>query len=520
MSSDDDMPDLAPVLKSYMVIECNDSDLDTLPELGEPIYNALDYAIYNLDSNAFIKSYIISNIHDGNVYDIFRRPILYPYLELLLSNDIKLCDHVRRLIAPGYRLIYRFATEINIQSLHIILSYLSTNELSKDICNHSIYKGNLQILDILFEFGYDIKSAFDKKIIIDAGKDSKRDPPIKFDIFIQLEKYGVNILSNVNIVCMIFCHCDDIIGLTFCLENGSNATDIITKINNVVHIDIIKLLLNYGAHLNKFRLYNIKCIMDYGRNFSIVKYLIENGLDVSNYVFDLIIYNIIYSTEAIIYFMDKGVNIEMINKLLPIACGNGNIESVNFLLENGADIHYDDDHILDFISIYSNNYNTRGNDKWFTIVKILIKNGAICNDPLYTFCLYAINVHSSIYNIDTELFEYFLNLGIDLNNKLHLDIKEFVYNDEVEYILDMVVDVDYIKLFTLCLKYGADPFINNHSPLRIAIQNDNLEVIKILLDMGSIVDSELDYQVDQSTIDLLDAYQINHKLTKIIKTYM
>jgi hypothetical protein len=149
------------------------------------------------------------------------------------------------------------------------------------------------------------------------------------------------------------------------------------------------------------------------------------------------------------------------------------------------------------------------------ITKLLIKNGAVPNDPMYTFCLYIIRIRSRTF--DVELFTYFLNTGINPNGKFDLKIKDkYVYEDNIEYILDAIVYVHKINLFKLCLEYGADPYINNHSPLKLAIKMNRLEMIKILLELGSTVDPNIDYHVDVATIDLLDQYQINHKLKKLI----
>jgi ankyrin repeat protein len=255
--------------------------------------------------------------------------------------------------------------------------------------------------------------------------------------------------------------------------------------------------------------------MGYGTNFPVVKHLIENGLDVSNYIYDLTERSISYSTHAAKYFINMGISVDELNKLLPIACNYGNIASVNLLLESGADAHYDNNYILDFMHVNSHwgYYNT---DKWYTIVKILIKRGAISNNPLYTFCLYIANIYDCVF--DEELFTYFLDGLINPDDKLDPNIKcTFKFDDDVTYILDAVVYLGSNQLFNLCLKYGADPFINNHMPLQLAIKYDNLVVIKILLDLGSVVDHELTYMVDVATINLLNQYSIPHKLQKKLK---
>lgn len=530
-SDDDTMPNLAPGCK-LLIVENDSDDItdDEIPNL-KPFDDSdlLRISIVNFDIDTIKELFIVSNIND-NIYAMLARPNLYPTLELLLEHNKELRDHISLLICNEYRRIYRMITEIksvdnsdqiNLHLLVICVKYLSVDNLLQDIFDRAIYENDLRIIDTLFTTGekktqnvsfsptgYDVVSAFNK--VISSFENKFYYYPIKFNTFITLSKYNIDIVSYVDKICILFYNYNDVPGLEFCLENGVDANDIITRIQCRLDIDTIKCLLNHGADINKLKLDNIKCIMVHSANFLVMEYLIENGLDVSNYLYDLIVFSIGYSTDATKYFINMGIGADKLNELLPIACTIGNIEIVKFLLENGADVHYNNNSILDFMHInYKLCYDNT--DKWYKIVKILIKNGAISNDVLYTFCLYIANVYDC--GFDKELFTYFLNGYIDPNDKLDPNIKHtFGFDSDVEYILDAIVYLGSNQLFKLCLKYGADPFINNHMPLQLAIKSNNAIIIKILLDLGSVVNSELEYVVFESTINLLNQYQINHKL--------
>lgn len=392
---------------------------------------------------------------------------------------------------------------------------LSLHTFLQRIFDQAISADNLQMLNILFEAGYDINLALNNTTIFNRmwTTNGKYMPQIKFSTFMHLEKLGINISEHVGKVCMIFCHSNDSIGLGFCLDNGVNVDHVFQLIIRPVHIEVIICLLRYNPNLNKLNLSNIEYIMGFnGDNYLSIIHLIENGLDISEYLYEFLSLCVYRSTNMLKYFINMGIDADTLNKLLPKACESGNFERVELLLANGADIHYNNNSILNFI--YTDSSVKHSNKNWFNVTKLLIKNGAITNNIIYTFCAYICKI--SICGFDEELFTYFLELGIDVNSKFDMDVNKGYEYNSIEYILDAIVYLGYIDLFKLCLKYGADPYINNHSPLKIAIKQNKLDIIKLLLDLGSVVNPELNCPVEQSTIDLLDTYQINHKLKKLI----
>ena len=61
---------------------------------------------------------------------------------------------------------------------------------------------------------------------------------------------------------------------------------------------------------------------------------------------------------------------------------------------------------------------------------------------------------------------------------------------------------------------GADPFINSHGPLKIAIMWNKINIISLLLELGSALDPEFEYVVRSDIISVIEKFGIiNHKLT-------
>lgn len=489
----------------------NDIYLQLENALASTNFIRLRNAIMNSNIGLIQELFTVANISSDSVSRIICKPELYPTLKFLLEDNNELCDYVREIIVSDINISNYISHNITPELLHIVLSYLPTDKILQNIFDQSIYTGNLKILDILFTAGYDIVSAFDKtnfKLHIVFG--TKCEPKINFNTFMHLGKLGIDMLKYINIVCMEFCHGNDVNGLVFCLENGIDPNYVFSEIRYLVNIDIIKCLVDHGGDLNKLKLVAIKNIMA-DHNVLAIIYLVESGLDISNYLYDLIVICIYSPNITIKYLLNMGVTTDMLNKLLLLACDAYNTEHIKLLLDYGADIHCNNNMILNYIDQYPISH--RG--KTFSTAKFLIKQGAIPNDPFYTFCLYVAN--TSVCKFDEELFTYLLDLGIDLNGKFDSNIKKRYISKcvPIEYILDVIVSLGQMELLKLCLKYGADPYINNHSPITVAVKTNSLSMIKFLLDLGSVVDCELEYIVSKSIISLLDEYQINHKLTNL-----
>jgi ankyrin repeat protein len=387
---------------------------------------------------------------------------------------------------------------------------LSTNYLyintAFGIFNKAIEINDYKTLDILHKIGFDIKTEFNEIV----GRVYR----IKFELFIYLEKYGVDILFHLNKVAVMLYHQEDINGLRSCLEYGADANYILSKTNFAVNIDQLNCLLEYGVDLNRLDISRIESIVKAGGNNSlpIIKHLVENGLDLTPYLNHLgdLLMMVIYNDYHLImdYVIQLRSDIDSDN-ILYMTCRLGAIECVKVLLNNGVNIHIDNDSIINFIE--SNTRDASLTYNWYTIAKILIKSGAVINDINYTFCSYIRK--SRLYGFDEELFTYFLDMGVDFNRKLNPIIKVESNDYDIAYILEAVVYFRSVEALVSCLKYGADPHIDNDSPLKIAIDTSKFHCVKLLLDLGSVLNPDFECETTEKIVDLFDQLAITHKLT-------
>lgn len=480
----------------------------------------LVYAITHNNIDLIVHLFSPDNMTNDIISHIISNPNLYPTLEFMLSTNTELCKSISKIL-PYVPYIQNIPKENNTQLLNIIIKYLSTNKVIRKIIANSISNNNLNIIDILFENNYDIKSVF-SKILHPCYLDGT---PIT--TFISLQKYGIDMNIHINKISKIILNTgNDTIGIKYCLENGADPNYIIRKIKYRTNLNITKCILQYIPDINSLDAEVIIKIGGYCNDVNLegFHYLVNSRLDASKYMYDLIYHFILYDTNNNLEkLINLGYDIPDINNLFFISVRSGRIECAKILLKNGADIHMDNNVIILFIDydipkleLMHPNLRHCSHSKWFAVAKFLIDSGAIINDIQYTFCLYVARLNNCKYH--EELFTHFLNMGVDLDAKFDLTCKKNMADDiHITYILEAIVYAGSIELLQLCLKYGANLHINNFGSLHTAIWYNKLDIVKFLLDVDSIVDPNFECNVTTEMIDLLDQYQIPHKLKKIDK---
>lgn len=475
------------------------------------LYAVLEYFVTpdNMDFiNELCEGYDLSRIV---ITILISNSTLYPFLENLFRTNIITLNIFESISGCVYNEIM---DKSNMQLLDMIITYMPSSNNLKYIFYGALEDNNIYILDTLFERNYDIKLEFDKKMTHRKQNPVMEDyeQELKFITFMHLVKYGVDVFSYVDVMSMVFYYKNDIDGLKFCLENNSDTKYILDNLYYCPNIVITQCLLDYGVEINRLKFEQIKSIIgNWDDDLQLIIYLVENGLNIWDYMNNILIYIIECGHNIILeYFISLDVDINFRNgELLFVAYQKGSIECLKMLLKNNINIG-SDNYISKFIALELSKYSSYHN--WIAIVKILLDHGIIIDDPYNIFCWYVSNIQKC--GFDLELLTLILNCGIDLDNKMHsspvLSFKKF-------YILEIIVSLGELELFNLCLKYGADPFINDHSPLKLAIKSNKTAIVKILLDLGSIVDINLTYEVEQEIIDLLDTYHIAHNLKKLIK---
>jgi hypothetical protein len=393
-----------------------------------------------------------------------------------------------------------------IQFINFIHVHLFTPHAINATIHISLKFNYVIAIDILFAYNYDIKKEFDD--IMHNYISSQR--KIKLSTFIFLEKHGIDILYWIKTISRIMLYANDLLGLRFCMDNGVDINYIFNNMYFNTDIDTLKYLLDHGANLNKLSSHIVK------------KFIHGGGTD---------------DPEVIAYLLDNGINID-INQLLIVCINENCLNIMKYLLPLGSDIHFLNDFLLFYVaqqgkikfvellleySFFNNDillfvemnpfeYYKRYPDLQFTgkcqncleIVNILIKSGINLTDPAYVCCAYLFC--TELWHGNEELFTYFLNYNFDLNMPVKLKHASCDL-----YILELAV-MHGVPLTKLCLQYGANPYINNHGPLNKAIKYNKLDTARILLDLGSKLDSDLDFAITSNMVNLLEEYQIEYKI--------
>lgn len=459
------------------------------------------YAIDTDNIDLFKHTFTINNLSDLIIRVMLSKSNLLfcSALEFMLERDQILCDNIKHKLEFDNRSansIHWIPIDNNILMLNIIIKYLACDVIIRTLITNSICNNNTHMIDIISDYGYDIKSEFD---ILIYSKYSAFN--IKFDTLIFLKKYA-DILVHINRIGEIVYHSNDFVGLQYCLENGINvnyimASNEMNSTDQTIHL--IKYMLNYGADLNLISFQELVYCID-SNNLDLIIFLVENGFNINNYLDELMLLAISFHKFDIMkYLINLGADIHyQDDQALFHAVGVGDIKCLELLLDLGANIRADNDSILLFIEGGDRYCNIDCDyENWLLIAKCLIKYGAVMSDPtrvLYWF-LYAYNICP----IDEELFTHCLDHGIDFDMEIN-----------GEYILDTIVDYDSIPLIKLCLQYGVD-LTKNNNLLKIAVQINSIEMVRLLLDIGCSISSNINYYSTTNTeiINLIDAHNLN-----------
>lgn len=439
----------------------------------------------------------------------------YDILEIILENNLDRCISILDNSKIYLSNLEELPNKNNIQLLNIILKYLPLDNIILPLINDTFHANNTIILDILFNAGFNIKLEFDKYISNSSLFDYFS---LKKETYVHLQNYDIDLDQYINRLAELYFDTNDVPGLEFCLDFGADVDHVIKKIN-YLEGDVVKTLINRGGNINLMDPEAIKYISDDDAGMDIIIYLVDNGLNISTYITDLILTAVDMNRPIMLsYYIKMGADIHFQNDLLLFySAYRGYIECVEILLENGANIHANNDSILLFSTRINIPEHMLADDEdrdhheiknYFKIANILIKAGAVSNNYASVFCSLVLNLICTPF--DKELFTYLLDQNINLSEKI--DIQSLPLT---EYIFELVVAVGSIELLNMCLEYGVDLYINNASPLKIAIRYNKLESVEILLKLGCSLDENFECRTIGDIIDEVDRYGIVHKLIKI-----
>ena len=226
----------------------------------------------------------------------------------------------------------------------------------------------------------------------------------------------------------------------YLIEKGAQIIDVVTEPNMSPlqlaarnrHFEVVKVLTDHGAHLN---LKDIGAAIESGR-LEIVEYLIQ-----------------------------KGVQINDSNICVAIEFGHTDI--VKFLVENGANVNAKDYvYLTPLLRALKNGH--------IKIAKLLIENGADPNTKdLYQMSALDIAIERKYYEIAKPLIEH----GASVQNiKIPSEFLNIV----------IAVKIGHVKLVKHVLSQNEVNKDDLQRSLMIAIKNENLDIVKLLLKQDAI----------------------------------
>lgn len=192
------------------------------------------------------------------------------------------------------------------------------------------------------------------------------------------------------------------------------------------------------------------------------------------------------------FLIDNGANVHT-NQEEPLrrACLSGNKDLVEYLIKSGSNIHVTK--IYRGVDIPLNNACKSGN---IELVKLLIKKGIALKRKN---CRALISAFESR---NLKLIKYLISLGYDIKKDSAECLEAAVYNNDMKLIsflekngvsikergglaFESACEYGNIRMFELLLKRGVDPKFNNGKGLIKAVYNSNFDIAQILIKMNA-----------------------------------
>ncbi len=387
----------------------------------------------------------------------------------------------------------------------------------KTIIERAIRYNNLDMITYALDANYDVQAAFDNLMESWQGQSEK-------EMIILLMDHGIDIHKWITQLHMNAVTNSQLDFAIFCLNNGADIHDdpscLLDTCCENCDINILKYLLENGLDVNHICMgciENILCDPSISKNdsFAFIKYMINNGFDLSDRLNHLMIQSIAHdNSELLTYCMELGADIHTDDGVALFAAVHyRHTHMINFLLESGADINAGDDSILIFMTgrndrslpydFGKNNLNFYSADSecvhfksenFCEIFKLLVKNGATINDPDILILL----LGNEYVDLDGEIVEYIVD-NVDINFQCRTNILFNRGHGQWTSVLLTALEACAVfpaksNLGKLLLGCGADYTANDYKAFRLAFEHKNYDLVDILLDLN---DPEIEKILDE-----------------------
>lgn len=237
------------------------------------------------------------------------------------------------------------------------------------------------------------------------------------------------------------------------------------------NIKLVEFLIQNGADCTANNNNALQCACAKW-DLKMAKLLIKNGSDCKakkNYAIRLVAYRPVPETQESLKLLqllvDNGADCTACeDEALRMAVENKHIKMVTFFLNHGANIAAQN-HAALRIAIKTKNLE---------MVKLLIHHGA--DSTAYNYKAFI----TAMKNNYIDIIEYLLNecpLSIDALNSLLL--------------ATILYEYPRLEILALLLKFGADPNMDNSTPLKYAINKSSDEIIEVLFNHGATCTEEV-----------------------------
>lgn len=272
------------------------------------------------------------------------------------------------------------------------------------------------------------------------------------------------------------------------------------------YFELVKHLIELGVDITPNNFEALSNSAFFG-HFDIFKYLFESSkIYYFNDCLPLIFSTLNGHNDISIYLIEKGVNPNNMDALkniienndlellkffetngaklnnpvyLSFACKKGHINIVEYLIDSGLDINYDNEYAL--IQACVGNH--------LEVVKLLVEKGSrLKNDDILSFTCFSNSV---------EVLKYLIKLGIKVNVKRNIAL------------IDSAIE-GHFEILKLLVENGADVNAENDKAIKVASTSGHYIIVEYLLNNGGKI-------TDETVEDCIDIknYQMVKYLVKM-----
>jgi ankyrin repeat protein len=542
-----------------------------------------EYNSSKIKSKIFSEKYIfpLKNKYDTNSIENSSKYEMKSYTKIL-NEKLKINQSIKKYV--------KYSNMLDTHFLLSFKSYCIKNMNNLIDCGANIHykddyalrwiskKGNYEIFKFLLEKGADINKIDDRTIMKTVKRNHKEIIKILIEndilcdlIFtyscqygyldyakILLEK-GIDIHTNYDKAIKIASEIGNIEIVKFLIDNGA---DIQTDHNYALrfscyneHLEIVKILIKNGANIYCNRIQGWIWSCTKGIDI-IIQLLIDNGIDICKNIDAVFNFSHINSSKINIIKYLKSIGIEIkydINKLFIECCRRGELEFVEYLIENMDNIIFDIQSalinainygrykIVNFLISKGANICSKKNDAliWassyrnYKIAKILIENGSnihakndealkvVCMDGSLKVVKLLIKNGAKIHTDDDRTFK---TISKNLNFDIDILIRDTIYSKKIKkklfdrciihnekfYNMFITNEIDYNYIKNLLIEKKIRVYYTKNDWPKWKNFLENIKIIKFLLNY------DLDYYCKT---EFAKNAVILHKLTEFYEKF-